>query len=209
MAKVEQLKGSYPWAASRISGHVCNLGDIDTLESNVKRLFDTVGKVDHVVHTAGDALAGVDMSQIDVATITKLGAVRFYSPLIVAKYALRYLTPAPSSSITLTTGAVAQRPIPKWSTIGAFAAGLHGMTRGLALDLKPIRVNLVSLGAVDTEFWKMSEEDKQRIFRMREDNSLTGKVGRVEDVAQSYIYLMTDQNITGSIINSDSGMLLR
>lgn len=43
---------------------------------------------------------------------------------------------------------------------------------------------------------------------MREDKSLTGKVGRVEDVAQSYIYLMTDQNITGTVVSTDSGMLL-
>ena len=207
-AKVDQLKKSYPAAAARIFGHVCNLGDVVTLEPNVKRLLDTVGKVDHIVHTAGDALAGVEIGQLDIATITKLGTVRFYSPLIVAKYALPYLTSAPSSSITLTTGAVAERPIPNWTAIAAFAAGLHGMTRGLALDLKPIRVNLVSLGAVDTEFWKMPEQDKLKIFKMRGDRSLTGKVGRVEDVAQSYIYLMKDQNITGTIVGTNSGMLL-
>lgn len=205
-AKVAQLRRTYP--AARVSGHVCDLGNVDTLEANIQRLLDTVGQVDHIVHTAGDALVGVDVGDLDVATITKLGTVRFYSPLIVAKYALQYLRRATSSSITLTTGNVAVRPIPKWSAVAAFAAGLHGMTRGLALDLKPIRVNLVSLGAVDTEFWKISEEDKQRIFRMREDKSLTGKVGRVEDVAQSYVYLMTDQNITGTVVSTDSGMLL-
>ncbi|KIW27921.1 uncharacterized protein PV07_07616 [Cladophialophora immunda] len=205
-AKVDQLKRSYP--AARVSGHVCDLGTIDTLEVNVKKLFGSVGNVDHIVYTAGDALAGVDIRQLDVATITKLGTVRFYAPLLVAKYALQHLTPTPSSSITLTTGAVAARPIPDWSVLGAFAAGLHGMVRGLALDLKPIRVNLVSLGAVDTEFWKMPAEDKQKIFRMREGKSLTGKIGRVEDVAQSYVYLMTDQNITGTVVSTDSGMLL-
>jgi len=36
----------------------------------------------------------------------------------------------------------------------------------------------------------------------------TGRVGRVEDVAESYLYCMKDENITGSMISSNGGHLI-
>ena len=66
----------------------------------------------------------------------------------------------------------------QWSVVASYAAGLHGMTRNLALDLKPIRVNLVSLGAIDTEFWAhMSAEQKGKMFKGISTKVPTGKIG--------------------------------
>lgn len=83
------------------------------------------------------------------------------------------------------------------------------MTRNLALDLKPIRVNLVSPGAVDTELWNgFSKEQKEGMFRGIEKSVLTGRVGRAEDVAEQYLCLLRDENVTGSVVHSDSGHAL-
>lgn len=79
--------------------------------------------------------------------------VRFFSTLLLGKHAPKYLTGGRESSITLTTGGVSERPMPGWVMVNGYATGLHGVCRGLALDLKPIRVNLVSPGAVKTELW--------------------------------------------------------
>lgn len=66
----------------------------------------------------------------------------------------------------------------QWSVVASYAAGLHGMTRNLALDLKPIRVNLVSLGIIDTEIWaQMSAEQKGKMFKGISAKVPTGKVG--------------------------------
>lgn len=155
---VERLKKSYPSASSKVTGHACNLGDEATLESNVVELLEKTGKIDHVVHTAGDPLAMMALEDATIDKIKKAGMVRFFSALMVAKHVPKYLTGGPRSSITLTTGAVSEKPIPNWTVINSFATGLQGMTRGLALDLKPIRVNLVSPGAVDTELWVRREK---------------------------------------------------
>lgn len=133
----------------------------------------------------------------------------FFSPLLFAKHAPRYLSPGPASSITLTTGAVSQRPIPDWSIIGSYATALHGMARGLALDLKPIRVNLISPGAVETELWNsMPEEERARTKQAMAKGSATGRLGQPEDVAEPYIYCMKNHNTTGSIVSTNGGSLL-
>ena len=77
--------------------------------------------------------------------------MRFAAALLLGKLAPGYLENHWSSSITLTGGKVAERLFPNYSVITAYAAGLQGATRGLALDLKPIRVNLVQPGLIHTE----------------------------------------------------------
>lgn len=81
--------------------------------------------------------------------------------------------------------------------------------RGLALDLQPIRVNLVSPGAVDTELWKgMPEDAKKGMFEELAKKTPVGGVGKIEDVAESYLYLMKDRNVTGAMISTSGGHLL-
>ena len=165
--------------------------------------------MDHVVYTAGDKLAQMSLSTVDMAKIKQAGMVRFFGPMLVGKIAPAYMNKGPESSIVLTTGAVSERPIPDWTVVGSYATGLHGMTRQLALDLKPLRVNLVSPGAVDTDLWQdMSEEQKQGLFKHFSSRMTTGTVGKVMDLAESYLYLMRDQNISGAIISTSGGHLL-
>jgi NAD(P)-dependent dehydrogenase (short-subunit alcohol dehydrogenase family) len=93
--------------------------------------------------------------------------------------------------------------------VNSYATGLQGMVRAMALDLKPIRVNLVSPGAVDTDLWKpFGEEGKQKMFEEMEKKLPVGKVGRAEDVAESFLYLMKDHNVTGAMVSTSGGSLL-
>jgi len=200
---VASLKSSYP--TGKVAGYVCDLST-SSLETNIKELFEKTGKLDHIVFTAGDKLAGMPIQDITLEKIIAAGQVRFFAPLLVAKIGSKYLNPGPQSSIILTTGGVAETPSPNWSVIASYAAGLHGMARNLALDLKPIRVNAVSPGAVDTELWKdFSEEQKEIFMKSIREKVLTGKIGKPEDVAEAYLWLMKDSNVTGVVASTDSG----
>ena len=104
---------------------------------------------------------------------------------------------------------MAEHPNPNWSVVAGYAAGLHGLTRNLAVDLKPIRVNLVSPGVVQTQLWKdMDNEMKDKMFKGLAERNPTGHVGTPEEVAEAYLWLMKDSNVTGRIAASDSGLLL-
>ena len=208
---VKKLRQSYPSNASNVSGHACNLGDEKSIEKNLVELLEKSGKLDHIVYTAADALAQMPLDTIDIEKIHKAGLLRFFGPMLVGKHASKYLTGGPKSSITITSGGVMHKPIPNWTVIGSYAAGLAGLTRGLALDLKPIRVNLVSPGAVDTELWANSgftEEQKKGMMDGIAKGLPTGKVPGPEEIAESYVYLLKDHNTTGVIVSTDGGHLL-
>ncbi|ETN45479.1 uncharacterized protein HMPREF1541_09311 [Cyphellophora europaea CBS 101466] len=215
---IRRLEKTYPDAVGRgakLVGVACNLGEPDKLEGEVRQLFTGVEKLlsgrklNHVVFTAGDGLAMKEIEEWDMPFVQKAGSVRFFAPLMVAKYARKALVWDSRSSITLTTGSVSDKPIPGWTVVASYAAGLHGMVRNLALDLKPVRVNLVSPGPVETEMWDAhGQEKKQEMLESMAAKTTTGKVGSVEDVVEAYLAAMKDRNMSGSVVNSDSGHLL-
>ncbi|CAD0085814.1 unnamed protein product [Aureobasidium mustum] len=174
-------------------GYAANMGDQASLESNVEQLFKKAGSLNHVIFTAGDSLAMMPLEEATVDKTIQAGMVRYFAPLMVAKHAAKVLDKSTTSSITFTTGSVSEKPIPNWSVINGFATALQGTTRGLALDLKPIRVNL---------------EHRKQMFQEFANKMATGTIGQVEDVAEAFLYAMKDKNLTGSMISTNGGALI-
>lgn len=54
-----------------------------------------------------------------------------------------YLEISAASSVTFTGGAAASKPLPGWSAMASFAAAKEGLTRAVAVDLKPVSLDLV------------------------------------------------------------------
>lgn len=212
-SSIDKLLKTYPSAGGRIAGYPCDLSS-HSVEANIEKLLEQCcgggpNKLDHIVHTAGDPLAVLKLQDATLESIQQAAMVRFNSPLLLAKHAAKYLNPGPASSITLTTGSVSEKPIKGWSIVASYATGLHGMTRNLALDLAPVRVNLISPGPVLTPFWDgMPEEQRDTSLESVKDKCTTGEVGKPEDVAESYLYVMRDRNVSGSVIDTNGGSLL-
>ena len=209
-SSINELLKTYPSAQDRVDGYACDLSS-PSVEASIEQLLKRCGepKFNHIVFTAGDPLATSKLEDTTLESIQKAAMVRFNSPLLLAKHAPKYLKPGPTSSITLTTGAVSRKPTKDWSTVAGYATGLHGMMRNLALDLAPIRVNLISPGAVLTPLWDgMAEEMKEGFMTHIRATCTTGEVGRPEHVAESYLYVMRDWNVSGSVIDTNGGCLL-
>ncbi|KAL8676790.1 MAG: hypothetical protein Q9186_006718 [Xanthomendoza sp. 1 TL-2023] len=206
---IERLSTTCPSSKGRLSGHVCDLSS-SNMEENIKSLFSKIGQLDHIIFTAGDKLATIPIHEATLENVQQAGMVRFFAPLLVAKHGAKSLSPGPASSITLTTGTVSQKPIKGWSIVASYAAGAHGMIRNLALDLAPIRVNLVSPGAVETEMWNAMPKEQLQQFKegIESKGTTTGKIGQPSDVAEAYLYSMKDRNCTGTVIDTNGGNLL-
>lgn len=108
-AAVEKLKSDFP--DQKVAGYACDLSK-PTVEQDLEALFSMVGKVDHIVFSAGDKLAAAPIQEITYEKIIAAGQVRFVAALLAAKVGSKYLNPGPYSSITLTTGSVSQKPRP-------------------------------------------------------------------------------------------------
>ncbi|KAK4866007.1 hypothetical protein LT330_008747 [Penicillium expansum] len=215
-ASTSRLRESYPSTACDIVGFACDLKQESLLEFNIEALFNAAtsnGKrqLDHVVFTAGDHPNPKPLSQIDFNFIKETGLVRFFAPLLIAKHAMKHMAPGPASSISFTSGISAYRPYPNWNVLGAYTGSLEGMIRSLAVEMKPVRINLVCLGPVDTDLiarWYSTPEGRKRGIDAIGSTSLTGGIGKVEDVAEAYVYCMKDHNLTGSVMNSNGGLLI-
>jgi NAD(P)-dependent dehydrogenase (short-subunit alcohol dehydrogenase family) len=210
-ASVSSLQASYPGA--RVTGIAADLGkpildhDLDAL---FKAATATSGQIHHVVYTAADPLSLGPLEETTTEGILKAAHMRMVAPIMLGKVAPRYLEKTPQSSITMTTGSTAERPDKGWAVITYFAAGLYGLTRALATDLAPLRVNCVSPGVVDTSLWdSMGEEAKRGLLAKISAEVPLGRVGKVEDVAEAYLWLMKDSNVTGTVASTNGGQFLK
>lgn len=76
---------------------------------------------------------------------------------------------------------------------------------GLTVDLKPIRVNIVILGAVPTEL-SLSSPGAEEMMEGFRRKTTTGRLGTPEDVAEAYLYFMKGKFVTGAKIKTNGGL---
>ncbi|KAB8235678.1 uncharacterized protein BDW43DRAFT_298726 [Aspergillus alliaceus] len=206
-----KLLEAYPTAHNRLDGKTCDLSVAEKLEENLTNILRAAtrsSKIDHVVFTSGNDLHLGHVSHIMIDEVYAAGIVRFFAPVILAKLSFDFLKVGPESSMTFTGGAGSQRPPPNFAIAGAYTAGLEGLVRGLAVDLKPLRVNLVAVGAVHTEMLDRVARAQDGLLDVLKSQTTLGVVGQPEDVAEAYIYVMKDNFITGSVISTNGGALL-
>jgi NAD(P)-dependent dehydrogenase (short-subunit alcohol dehydrogenase family) len=86
---------------------------------------------------------------------------------------------------------------------------MEGMARALALELAPVRVNVVRPGVIRTNLWdSMGDEVREALYDEIAGSLPVGRVGEAEDVASAYLYLMANPHATGSVVTVDGGTLL-
>lgn len=112
-------------------------------------------------------------------------------------------------SLTFTSGFLSQRPKAGAAIQGAINAGLEGLTRGLALEFAPVRVNCISPGLVKTEMYETLEGDSRRaMFDNAADRLPAGRVGLPEHIAIQALALMDNPYMTGTTVFVEGGGLL-
>jgi NAD(P)-dependent dehydrogenase (short-subunit alcohol dehydrogenase family) len=194
----------------RVTGHSVNL-DTSVSDDSIKQFLDIVGNFNHLIYTAADPLYMIPITDISKPKGDKVFGVRYWSLLATIRLALPHMPKSPESSITITSGNVVFRPMKGWgATLSGVGSAVEGLTRGLAVDLSPIRVNCIAPGAVpETDVWSgMGEEQLAEMVEGLKKKSLTGRVGRVEDIAEGYVYLLKANFTNGQTLLLDGGEYL-
>ena len=98
------------------------------------------------------------------------------------------------------------RPHPGWSLGASICAAMEGLTRALAVELAPIRVNIVAPGVVRSPLWtNLTSTDRAALYRQTAEKLPVGHVGEVEEIAEAYLYLMRQTYGTGEVVRVDGG----
>jgi NAD(P)-dependent dehydrogenase (short-subunit alcohol dehydrogenase family) len=187
---------------NRTTGHAINVRD----EESVTAFFGQTGPFDHLVFTAGDwGAAGLNRPSIDEPDrASEIFAVRYWGALAAIRRGRGQIREG--GSITLTNGMVAHRPRKGSALSTAMAGGIEFLTRGLAVDLAPIRVNAVCPGAILTGVWDGIPVDRREAQLQRmTSNLLVPRVGLPAEVAEAYLYLMKGGYTTGQVLMVDGG----
>lgn len=191
-------------AASRaLGGARTAVADIAD-RSAVEAVFRTLGRVDHLVITAGSFIVG-KLTESDPDQLLAAMHERIAGPLYAIKAALPLMPP--TASIVLTSGQLGDRPSADGtSVIAAAVRGVEGLARSLALELKPIRVNVVSPGFVDTPLFDVFGPESRAALLNQVGTSLPGgRVGHPEEVGEAIAFLLGNRYVNAEILHIDGG----
>jgi NAD(P)-dependent dehydrogenase (short-subunit alcohol dehydrogenase family) len=172
----------------------------------VAAMFAELGSIDHVASFTGEQPSG---------SAAETTHDQYQRALDARVWAARNLCAAgaphmsESGSFTFCSGLSAWRPRPLRAAGAAATGALEAYSRGMAVELAPIRVNTVCPGSFDTPVL-------DRAFGDRKDEAMKPylstlplrRLGRPEELAHAVLFLMTNGYTTGTVLHVDGGSLL-
>jgi len=169
----------------------------------IERFFRDLPMIDHVMVTAGRPYYG-RLADMDFAKIRDLIGEHLLQALYVARNAASKVRPG--GTLIFMGGTGGRRPAPGMSIAGAITAALPSLTANLALEIAPVRVNLIAAGFVDTPLSADLLGDQLDKRRNHLRNTLPiGRVVGPADVAALAVHLMTNTALTGATYDIDGG----
>jgi len=178
-----------------------------TNEERVRKYFDSLGELDHLVITAGSNAPAGEVASIDIRDAQQGFDTKFWGSIIVVKEAAKHIREG--GSITLTSGFLSRKTTKGAFVKSAMNAALEATTKILAKELAPIRVNVVSPGITDTEAYiGMASRNKKEMFERNASTLPTGRIGKPNDVADGYLFAIDNLFMTGAVIDLEGGALI-
>ena len=115
----------------------------------------------------------------------------------------------PGGTLLFMGGTGGRRTAPGLSLIAALTAAMPALTRNLALELAPIRVNLIAAGFVDTPLSAalLGDQLDARREQLRSTLPIRRVVGPA-DIAALAVHLMANTAVTGATYDIDGGQQL-
>lgn len=177
-----------------------------TAEDSVRALFDEVAELDHLFVSASPGSPGAFLEQ-DLAAARTFMDGKFFGSWVCARYAAPRMRAA--GSITFVSGGAVVRPPGNAAMITAAFAAVEAFSRALALELGPLRVNTIRPGYTDSEMWSYLPDPERDELRRRVAEAMpVGRMGSPDDIAHAAVFLMTNLQVTGAVLEVSGGETL-
>ena len=193
--------------SANVTGKACQLNDPSALEKNITELLafaNVDDPVAHIIITSGEIFKPESIQEFDPCTTFEHWTVRYLTILTVAKH-------APPSLKSLTTTTAAGNPAGRPSTIAGIVGAIEALTKSLAVEIAPVRVNCVALGTFETPLTALvtSSEAGSASVQQSLQRQVIPRMGQPEEAAEAYLYFMRDSFQTGCILTVDGGRQLK
>jgi NAD(P)-dependent dehydrogenase (short-subunit alcohol dehydrogenase family) len=162
--------------------------------------------IDHVLVT-GPGPYYAPLAEFDVEKARRDVEAHLFLPLQVARHAANKVRPG--GTLLFIGGTGGRRTAKGFALISALTAAMPAMTKNLALELAPVRVNLIAAGFVATPL--SASLLGNQLDARREQLRTTLPIGRVvgpTDIAALAVHLMTNAAVTGATYDIDGGQQL-
>jgi NAD(P)-dependent dehydrogenase (short-subunit alcohol dehydrogenase family) len=174
-----------------------------TDETTVAALADRLGHVDHIVSTASARARGL-VGELGHDTMLASFDTKVLGPIVLAKHFAPRM-PA-DGSFVLFSGSSARKPSIGMLAVAATNGAVDVVTRSLAVELAPIRVNAISPGTIDTGAYDALGEDKKAgLFAHRSQTNPVRRIGTADDIAEAVVFALTNTFLTGVSLAVDGG----
>lgn len=177
-----------------------------TDEDGTRSLFSKLDHVDHVFITAGTVLLDPRLEP-DAETVRPALDIRFWGAFYAAKYAAPKM--GAGGSMTFMSGVTSIRPLRGASVTTASCGAIEAFARSLAVDLAPIRVNVIQPGPVDTPMLAgLRSERRSAFLAERAAHVPVKRIGHPEEIAEGVLFLMKNGYVNGITLRMDGGEAL-
>ncbi len=174
--------------------------------AELDRFFAGLASIDHVLLT-GPGPYYAPLADFDTDTARRDVDAHLLLPVRIAVNSLGKVRPG--GTLLFVSGTGGRRTAPGFALIGALTAAMPAMTRNLALEVAPIRVNLIAAGFVDTPLSAelLGDQLDARRAELRATLPIRRVVGPA-DIAALAVHLMTNTAVTGATFDIDGGQQL-
>ena len=206
-------KGAHVVALSRNPEKLQNVPkNVVTKKMNVldrkalEKFFQEVGEYDILVNSAtGGARAVGPFLSMDLdgyrASFDKL-----WGYTNVVRYGTKYLKN--NGNIVLVSGSPARKCRPGQIAISSVGGAVEAFARGIAPEIAPKRINIVSPGIIDTPMSPLQGKEREDYYKNTTNNNLIPRAGTPDEVATGIIFAIENEFITGTTIDIDGGWLI-
>ncbi|MFA9177240.1 SDR family oxidoreductase [Klebsiella variicola] len=184
--------------AAQDTGSDITIEPLDVMQpAELERFFARPTRWHHIIVTAASLTFG------PLKTVSLEDARRIFDSKFWAAYHIARLAQFDErGSLTLVSGRFAQRAGPQTALISAVNSGIEGLARGLASELSPVRVNVLSPGFVDTG---MHPEPLVQKMSQRSLLLPVKRIAQPEDIASAALLLAINPMISGTVLAVDGG----
>ena len=179
-----------------------NVLDRDALE----QFFQEVGEYDILVNSAtGGARAVGPFLSMDLDGY-RSSFDKLWGYTNVVRYGTKYLKD--NGNIVLVSGSPARKCRPGQIAISSVGGAVEAFARGIAPEIAPKRINIVSPGIIDTPMSPLQGKEREDYYKNTTNNNLISRAGTPDEVATGIIFAIENEFITATTIDIDGGWLI-